>query len=857
MEIRYQNKHTGYVQGVCVEWTLNIYDEFWFNPTLQFPFDIDDSGFVHTVQAAQIGPVAKFGVMPSSVEFNIHVGEDDGIIDQFINQFLIVAQENRFHLEILKDGALYWRGTILMDGLSAPVDKCPYTARLTFTDGLGFLQGIENVNVLGNRSVALYVEWMQACLLNIPAIAMWQNADVLFYTYCQWFEFEQAINQDPLLDLELTPVGILYDFDPDNGLYVSDSVYEQLNKLCKAFHLRLMQSNGVFHFQQVSQMPREMMQRYGYSKVQFTGTNLNAFQLVQNETVTQVTQLNQGGAGLPQLAFGGVYDYLPALKGVKMSLVNDITKPLTQRLIRNVSSAGASPVVGRENVIIQLGRVVSRPGLGLRFKGTLRFKDITGLPFPTRNGNAYPPNGTNFYRCTIEVLIDGVSYGTKLLATDTSIGMQSEIDIDPNTGIATQSWFVTWGFEFALTTQIPATGDLSFRIYDETTSVSYLGNSPNGYINTYMDVRMNVNYELLSNYSTSDVLIFEADNPNTAVRSSQLYEEQIYIGDSIYQGASIDPNSGQVTLGVLRVSSTNTLTEKWQVNQQGEQLPLVQILAREIMAMQRSPLRKFRFQMEGEYDMLNRIDFDGRKFLFNQGSFSSYDMNWQINEAVELVKNSEGINDVPTLNVGRAAPPPVDINDTGRILGDLSGGVSVGVEVPQGEVNSITVTSGNGLGSLPTGGRIILADTNANVYAAFQITGLPEESGETNEYVVPVSGTAPAVFGVGTTVLMTSTAVQSFSQDRYVKIQTAEGVVVTIDSSYHNSLVVFDAAVNEDITLSGSAPIGTKVILYNATATAIPFLGTTFLNNNPSQLNGRTAMTVVKLVTGWCVISIL
>lgn len=91
----------------------------------------------------------------------------------------------------------------------------------------------------------------------------------------------------------------------------------------------------------------------------------------------------------------------------------------------------------------------------------------------------------------------------------------------------------------------------------------------------------------------------------------------------------------------------------------------------------------------------------------------------------------------------------------------------------------------------------------------------------------------------------------------YVKEVTAESALVTIDSAYHNAIVVFDSSINGDITLSSSAENGTKVVLFNPTNTEIPFLSTTFANNNPTQLNGRTAMTVLKTSIGWCVVSIV
>ena len=91
----------------------------------------------------------------------------------------------------------------------------------------------------------------------------------------------------------------------------------------------------------------------------------------------------------------------------------------------------------------------------------------------------------------------------------------------------------------------------------------------------------------------------------------------------------------------------------------------------------------------------------------------------------------------------------------------------------------------------------------------------------------------------------------------YVKEVAAESAVVIIDSTYHNAIVFFDPEINGDITLSSSAANGTKVILFNPDTTEIPFLSTSFANNNPSQLNGRTAMTVVKTSIGWSVVSIV
>lgn len=91
----------------------------------------------------------------------------------------------------------------------------------------------------------------------------------------------------------------------------------------------------------------------------------------------------------------------------------------------------------------------------------------------------------------------------------------------------------------------------------------------------------------------------------------------------------------------------------------------------------------------------------------------------------------------------------------------------------------------------------------------------------------------------------------------YVKVMTDESAVVIIDSSHHNNLVELAPLINGDITLSSSAAIGTKVILFNPDTTEVPFLSTTFVNNNPAQVSGKTVMIVVKVASGWCVVSIL
>jgi hypothetical protein len=603
-------------------------------------------------------------------------------------------------------------------------------------------------------------------------------------------------------------------------------------------------------------MVRPTLQRYGYSKVPFTGVNLSAFQLVQNETVQHVQKLFEGGKGMPELNYGGVYDFKPALRSVSFDLKTDLNSPLAQRLQRNIPTTGIVPFNGRENTPINLGRVVSRPNFTLRFSGRVRFKDVRGLSSPTQLGVAYPQNGTNYYRCRLTIFIDGQFFCSFYADSKGSIPMESDFDFDPVTGQSLQSWFVSVDFDYTHQVSIPITGVITAIISDEIRSFSAFGNpsNPGIYICDFADLRMNINYALTANLSTSDVVRYTADNPQATIKSSQVYEEIVLIGDTYFQGTVIDPNSGQTSLGALRIVTTNTLTEKWQANQLGDQLPLTQLLAREVMAMQRVPLRSFRFNMVGVYRVIDRLDFDGRLFIFNQGNFSSYDLSWQITEAVELKKDTQGIINVPTLNVGRESLGAVSITDTGRILPELSGGIGVANEVPQGVVEAIVVTSPGGIGSLPVGGRIIIADTGSASFDSLEVSAPPEANGN-DTFLVPVTGTASITYGPGAEILLTASA--EMIQEPPIKLQIFspqdDNVVVT--SIHHHSMVVLDGP--ENIELSSSAEPGTKVIVFNFPSSFVPIVNTSFMNINPSQLDGRTCYTFVKHSTGWVVVSIV
>jgi hypothetical protein len=207
-----------------------------------------------------------------------------------------------------------------------------------------------------------------------------------------------------------------------------------------------------------------------------------------------------------------------------------------------------------------------------------------------------------------------------------------------------------------------------------------------------------------------------------------------------------------------------------------------------------------------------------------------------INDQVQALEQERG---VLTPEDGSIDPSVFRFLENGRLI--QSADIAAGTEINELELTGVErpIAVGATVGLIDAGQLVLRVEA----------TSITEEAGVTT--VGFDSVILEQALGDGVQVMTMNGAA---SDGRLLVVEATDDKVV-ITSEFHNSLVILDG--NEDVELSSAAIEGTKVIVFNPDPTDIPIVNTTFANNNPANIEGRTSYTFIKSGIGWVVVSIL
>jgi hypothetical protein len=764
MKIRWQNKHKG--SETCAEYTINIYDELWIADDPQGSFEIEAPGFTRSF-TSNTDITAAFGIITSTVSFNIDVQPDETLLNNWIRNILPLAQENRFHVEVLKGSGVVFRGTLMTDQIAIPAECAPYTMRLTFTDGLSFLQGFKNYPPLGLLSGgearlqdARLVVFIQSMLRNVPALNLWDDSEIFLTTNMIWFDDKLDNNLNPLFEAYLTPENILYQYDDDTTPeVVSPSLYEQLNIILKSFHLRLFQDRGFWHVLQVSSYTQDQMTLWNYNRksvfINDTTQDDSLIPIGGKNDVAYATALNGDPEdGFPYLDAGSVIQYKPALKEVVVTLEDEI-RPIGEKLvqaIRNTANPPNQPET-RANTWVPIGLVgvILNATIGLRGRARFFFNAVQP---------ALPRLITPYMR--IEARIDG----TFAFSSPVIYGAYQNYTVtQPQAGVYRHEYLIEFDFNFAQ--QIPQNGLLEIRVVSEGSLQFGLGDIISNVSPNFMDIRATAEYVPVDGFGRALLLDYKVKNARTSLASSAIYEMSTPLGD-VLTDPTANPNGYLDRGGLFIPQATYPFRDflgKWRFSASGTEYPLLSLFGDRLLKIQNLPVQQLEATVVGDVWFLrNYLTFGGRRFIFNGGSFTSDNENWNVS-LVEVLMDNDGVTPVPVFvrsspqgderNTGQLTIPPLDTNRYGgAVLGDtLLGGEPL---------TEVRVAMGN-MTVPPSGGRLIIVNPSTGFFQEAVIVADPEiYSVDDNEWRFTVSEiTLPSDAEEGFAVFFDSDAIIS------------------------------------------------------------------------------------------------
>jgi hypothetical protein len=240
-----------------------------------------------------------------SIRFYVENSSHEFFISQILN-----SQEERFGVQIYKNGTRIWCGTIQADGIEKTDIYYPYPVMLRFVDGLGRLSdkyynqtGLENsLTPFTGRQTLL--QHIVNCLSYTGTLQYFGTFDPYIKTCSRFFETRHtSYLNDPLTNTNLSHLAF-YNIN-EEGKYEWKTCQDVLVNILECFNLTIKQAGGFYHIIQNHEYANPTLVTWGYTKSgSLVGvTNGDTTLKIQSTTLNRMT--------------GGVYKYFPPLQQVK------------------------------------------------------------------------------------------------------------------------------------------------------------------------------------------------------------------------------------------------------------------------------------------------------------------------------------------------------------------------------------------------------------------------------------------------------------------------------------------------------------------------------------------------------------
>ena len=566
-------------------YTIRILDKD-LGGDLNLDFETTAEGFAIQYQGDDDGFETGLKASSCSVPFIVNSAQDIAFID-----LVTQTQEQRFFIEILKNGNPFWRGIIFQDQIDYELRPIPFVVDLRGSDGLGELKEIFEKGGGNNNQGANIASRFVAALSRMPSNEVWEDTDPILQTCIRWFEQNMPnTNIDPWTHTNFVDKNVTFTVDERTGEDVLISQYEILDLLLKGWNARMMQVNGRFYVIQCNEYMNASVNTFIYSKEYIDGiAPTDPGVLGSNVALNVDSTLGDTFTETYVKEAGAVYQFVGALKSASIEFSYEISNLFFRRINVDLTSLTSTFQIVAQNLNINLGL------------------NVAGSHFIQIDDNTF---AGNIYNVKIDLAITikvGANFwnGSAWVGTASSVTVTLQDKFENNVGA--NNYYIPFNFnttppptaslmEVQFVTAIAATSGTNTNPFKtgENTTVDIVYLNPGGG-NITLD-GFNVSNDLLPNSS----LVLNIDD--------------IVLGDKA---------AGYSELAGYRLW-TLAQTASWArdaVGGAGVSINL--LLCQELVHQRKTPRRKFEMNLHGAYEAFQRVTFDSRFFIMNGGIFTA------------------------------------------------------------------------------------------------------------------------------------------------------------------------------------------------------------------------------------------
>lgn len=610
---------------------------------IQYNIYIDDADFVGSVTEFTLSGDGfelstrgqsndiSFPILPTEVSFGMQVEDSTRTaIETFITD-LVTATEKRFQIKITKGDTsenMFWFGLILPD-LSILPDSYYFAFTIRATDGLGILKDVDynNAGVKYTGSDTL-IDHIFNCLRKIGTLDTFlSGSDVALQTAVNWFEDGQpnGNDDDPLKNTRFQHKTLIEIDSKGNFKYLS--CYDVLVQIMTLTLSRLTWKDGAFFVEQIPVREAINFVERRYDK---DGTFIDSGSVTDgNITIDQ--------SSVAKLATT-VQTWLPALKRAKVIY--------NARNRRNFIAGNEwTDASGSE---VEGGNIVKNASITtLNVTGNLHTKftntNLTTTSLIYAFFKVRVKVGSKYLERT-HTFNPGLSYsGGEWVDDNTYYYLAASLsDIQGTVGATTNNY---QQLSFSSPVLIES-GNLTFHFehVDLRTNQGVLIDPAD------LDLEWeftNANVEVLYNGTIagqSQSTTYNSYNVGVSNNNSAVKKIETIIGDGT------TPNS----FGHLEIYTGSDWEDSdgWQVAATGDTENISRLLAQELIALNKKPVRKLQGSIRGTFESWHRLNDGTYSWLFLSGTYSS-EANVTTGEWFAISRDKTGIfdevpNDAPT-----------------------------------------------------------------------------------------------------------------------------------------------------------------------------------------------------------------
>ena len=715
---------------------IDVYDSLHNSNSHEFVCEADGFQLIYENSGGELFKP----INASRVEFSIYM--KDAQIEQFYED-VITAAENRFLVKITRNGSLFWYGKIVADiGIKEDItrnNKPIY--KVVALDGLGLLSQKEyNNNGVAYTGRERLFNHIKNCLDKIGTLGEFTSpTDAAIITVVEWHEDNMATGaaDDPLY---LTRVAHESFWSVDSkGKKTYKSCLEVLETICRIFGAKIYQANGAWRIEQVTERHNASISEIRYDE---TGAALN------HGSVNYTINLDQ--ANNSKLA-GGEYTYFAPVREVNINFFHE-----------NWRNYNEGAIFISEVTPAHVSLYTAEIGTGSTFQITANVSQTI-----TYSGTPYVAVFCVFF-CEFKV---GDYYLERSIASifGTNITYTATI------------WTTTparyyFAFPFQATgsgTQVKNAGIVI------NTPIMFQGGTPQIKL-SFQEFRKMTNGEVTAagltqsfnigniytrllhfgNYAEENIGLLYSVTSNNGLNNAEVIEFDTNIGDQPYAGTI---NGLQIWNGTAWVASN-----AWRGDVSGTYVPLLSLVAEEMLAITKEPVEKWLGTLKGQFDARHRFGWSSAHYIFLGGTLTARRDEWA-GTYVKITKDKADLTVATPIALG-ATPgdgkTPFNPTQTPSSFADPNnnttemnvGGVVGSVMSHVSTLNSVGVGS---VTSLTLSGAV-----NAGVFTAGQtVTIVNPFNGATQNLTVATTNLQGA-----TTVAVSGYSAQAFPEGSYVLV---------------------------------------------------------------------------------------